>query len=93
MRCGELLNPGCAAVVDVEHMDAVVDIGAMLGMVNKVNMVDGVDGVEVLDVVDLAVCSAAAGPCGGAAVHLARPWGPSPRPSCSSGSGRSSPVD
>ena len=70
------MNPGCAAVVDVEHMDAVVDIGAMLGMVNKVNMVDGVDGVEVLDVVDLAVCSAAAGPCSGAAVHLARPWGP-----------------
>ena len=84
MRCVELWNPGAAAVVDVEHMEAVVD---MVGMLNVVVMLDTVNVMNVIDVVDLAVSSAAAGPCDGAAVQLARPWGPSPSPACSSGSG------
>ena len=71
-------------MVDVEHMEAVVD---MVGMLNVVVMLDTVNVMNVIDVVDLAVSSAAAGPCGSAAVHLARPWGPSPSPACSSGSG------
>ena len=87
MRCVERWNPGSAAVVDVEHMEAVVDIADMVGMLNVVGMLDTVNVMNVVDVVDLAVSSAAAGPCDGAAVQLARPWGPSPSPACSSGSG------
>ena len=37
-------------------------------------MEDMVDVEDVKDVEDLAVCSAAGGPCGGVAAHLARPW-------------------
>ena len=93
MRCVELWNPGAAAVVDVEHMEAVVDMVGMLnvvGMLDTVNVMNVMNVVDVVDVVDLAVSSAAAGPCDGAAVQLARPWGPSPSPACSSGSGGSS---
>ena len=86
-------------------MEAVVDIADMVGMSDMVNVVDVVDVVDVVgmldtvnvidvvdvvDVVDLAVSWAVAGPCDGAAVHLALPWGLSPPPSFSSGSGGAS---
>ena len=83
-------------------MEAVVDIADMVGMSDMVNVVDVVDVVGMLDtvnvidvvdvvnVVDLAVSWAVAGPCDGAAVHLALPWGLSPPPSFSSGSGGAS---
>ena len=87
MRCVELWNPGAAAVVDVEHMEAVVDMVGMLNVVGMLDTVNVMNVMNVVDVVDLAVSSAAAGPCDGAAVQLARPWGPSPSPACSSGSG------